>query len=203
MSKICKNKGKVMVNNGDLNPVESYFGVSKFHQHWVAFLLLGIALVIIGILAIIGGNFAALATARFFGTLLLIAGLMQFIYVLVGRAGQGFSQFLLASVFYSIVGILLITYPEAGALALTILFAALFTVTGVFKIIFSLSIPILQWGWLLVSGIVSLILGIVLWSAFAASIPWVLGLFIGIDLLFLGLHWIMLSLAAKKLPIAP
>jgi uncharacterized membrane protein HdeD (DUF308 family) len=190
-----------MTNNLDLNPVEDYVGLKRFHEHWVSFLILGIILIFLGALAIIGSNVATLTSIIFFGILLTIGGILQIIYSFWERKGHGFAQTILSGIFYTVVGILMLTHPTVSALAITLLLAAFYTVNGVFKIIISLTTPIIQWGWLLFSGIVSLALGILIWTEWPYSAHWLIGLFIGIDLLFVGWFWIMLSLAVKDLPI--
>ena len=93
-----------------------------------------------------------------------------------------------------------ITHPTATAVAVTLLLAAFYCISGIFKIIVSLTRPVVQWEWLLFSGIVSLALGLLIWAEWPAVGLWLIGLFIGIDLIFAGWFWIMLSMVAKKLP---
>lgn len=184
----------------DPSPLEVYFGTKRIHEHWMSYLFLGILLVILGTLAIIGANVFTLTTIIFFGVLLTIGGILQIIYSFWGRKWQGFSQALLSGILYTTVGILMLTHPKISAMAFTLLFAAFFVVSGAFKIIFSLTTPVMQWGWILFSGIVSFVLGIFIWSEWPESGLWLIGLFIGIDLIFVGWYWIMLSLGAKNLP---
>lgn len=192
-----------MANNLSFNPLESYLGLRQVHEHWGSFLALGIVLVILGTLAIIGANIATLTTILFFGALLTVGGIVQIIYAFWGRKGDGFAQNLLAGIFYTVVGILMLTHPAVTAVAITLLLAAFFTVNGIFKILVSLSAPVAQWGWLLFSGIISLALGILIWAEWPLSGLWIIGLFIGIDLLFVGWFWIMLSLESKNLATKP
>jgi uncharacterized membrane protein HdeD (DUF308 family) len=190
-----------MTNNLVLSPLEVYLGVRQSHEHWLSFLVLGIVLVLLGGLAIIGANFVTLTSIIFFGILLTIGGILQIAYSLWGRRGQAFAQTFLSGLFYTTVGVLMLTHPTVSALAITLLLAAFYTVSGIFKIVFSLTTPVIQWGWLLLSGIVSLALGILIWAELPSSGNWVIGLFIGIDLVFVGWFWIMLSLVGRNLPI--
>lgn len=192
-----------MTNNLELNPVEAYFGVRRFHEYWATFLILGFLLVALGVLSIIAGNITTMGTPLFFGVVLTIAGAMQLIFVLLGRSGQGFSQSLLASAVYAIAGILILTNLDAPPYAFVFLFASLLTVSGAFKIFYSLAVPLVQWGWLLFSGLVSLILGILFWMQLNAPLEFLIGLFIGLDLIFIGWYWITLGITAKNLPLEP
>lgn len=189
-----------MANNLESNSLEAYLGERRFHENWASLLFLGIVLVLLGTLAIVGANYATLTSIIFFGTVLAIGGIMQLGYAFWGRKGQGFTHTLLSGVFYTIVGFVLITHPTVAAIALTLLLAAFYTVSGIFKIIVSLVTPVTQWGWLLFSGIVSLALGLLIWSEWPGIGLWIIGLFIGIDLIITGWFWIMISLMAKKLP---
>lgn len=188
-----------MSNNLEMNPFETYLGKKQIHGHWVSYLILGIILVLLGSLAIVGANVATLTSIIFFGSLLTIGGIFQIAYSFKGRHGQAFYQTLLSGIFYAIVGILMLTHPTVSALAITLLLAAFYTVSGIYKIIISLATPVFQWIWLLISGIISLALGIFIWMEWPSSAQWLLGLFIGIDLIFVGWFWIMMSLAAKNL----
>jgi uncharacterized membrane protein HdeD (DUF308 family) len=73
-------------------------------------------------------------------------------------------------------------------------------VEGVFNIVAALSYRFAAWGWPLVSGIIDVILGVMIWMEWPASALWVIGLFVGINLIFRGLNWIGLGLALKSLP---
>lgn len=191
--------GLYMANNLGLSPMETYLGVKRFRENWAAFFVLGIILLILGVLAIVGANFVTLTTIIFFGILLTIGGVLQILYSIWGRKGQGFAQTLLSGILYTIVGVLLLTHPTVSAIAITLLLAAFYTVSGVYKIVLSLFTPVIQWGWLLFSGLVSLALGLLIWSEWPSSGLWLIGLFIGIDLIIVGWYWIMLSLTAKNL----
>lgn len=192
-----------MTNNLESNSLKVYLGEGRFHKNWSSFLILGIILVLLGILAIIGANFATLTSIIFFGVLLAIGGILQIVYAFWGREGQGFASTLLAGLFYTIVGFVFITHPTASAIAITLLLAAFYSVSGIFKIIVSLTKPVIQWEWLLFSGIVSFALGMFIWAEWPTIGLWLIGLFIGIDLIFVGWFWIMLGIVAKKLSKQP
>ena len=73
-------------------------------------------------------------------------------------------------------------------------------VGGIFKIVAALSYRFGAWGWSLASGIIDLILGVMIWQEWPASALWVIGLFLGINLVFRGINWIALGLALRALP---
>jgi uncharacterized membrane protein HdeD (DUF308 family) len=79
------------------------------------------------------------------------------------------------------------------------LMAIFFILTGIFRFILALWMRLPNWGWECINGIVTMILGIIIWEQWPISGMWVIGLFIGIDLIISGWAWIMLSLAARQL----
>lgn len=189
-----------MTNNLDMHPVEAYVGARQLHKYWPSVLVLGILLVLLGVMAIFAANYTTFASIMFLGSLLTIGGFLQIVYAFWGIRGQGFAQSLLSGIFYTIVGLVFITHPNVTALAITLLLAAFYTVSGIFKIVVSVTTPVVQWGWLLFSGIISLALGLFIWAEWPSVGMWLIGLFIGIDLITIGWFWIILSLMAKKLP---
>ena len=100
------------------------------------------------------------------------------------------------------VGALCLRAPVDALLALTLLVACLFVAGGTFKIVAALSYRFGAWGWVLVSGFIDLGLGVLIWLESPASAFWVLGLFLGISLVFRGFNWIGLGLAMRERPLA-
>jgi uncharacterized membrane protein HdeD (DUF308 family) len=96
--------------------------------------------------------------------------------------------------------LIIVANPGAGALVLTLILAVFFMVAGLFRIMAALTMRFPQWGWLLVSGIVTLLLGLLIWRQWPVSGLWVIGLFIGIDMIFCGWSWVMAALAARRSP---
>ena len=102
-------------------------------------------------------------------------------------------------VVYLISGLLLIRFPIMGALSLTLLMAGFFVVSGVFRSVWSAVKRFEHWGWVFANGIVNLLLGVFVWSQWPVSGLFIIGLFVGIDLLFIGLGIVMLALQAHRL----
>lgn len=181
-----------------LQRLEVFSGLKEIHKNWGWFLAIGVALIFLGFIAIGAATFVTLASMVFFGILLMIGGAVQAVNAFKTRLGESFVLNLLAALLYIVVGVLLFMHPTVGALTVTLLLAAFYTVSGLFKIISSLSQRYAQWGWVLFSGIVSLILGLLIWAEWPLSGFWIIGLFIGIDLIMIGWVWIALALAAKN-----
>lgn len=172
----------------------------ELHRHWGWLLALGVVLFILGIVALGATVMATLASVLLFGWLLFFGGILQAAHALWSARWSGFFLHLLGGVFDVVVGLIMIANPFVGALSLTLLLAAFFTVVGLFRIVGAVTLRFRNWGWLLLSGIVSVILGILIWAQWPASSLWVIGTFVGIDLLFNGWWLIMLGMEARHVP---
>jgi outer membrane lipoprotein-sorting protein len=101
--------------------------------------------------------------------------------------------------FYVVVGVLFLNRPIEALEAMTLLLACGLMIGGLFRSIGSISYQFPQWGWIFVSGLIELALGVMIWMQWPAASFWVIGLFVGIDMLFSGWTWIMLGLRLKHL----
>jgi len=176
---------------------EEYFRLKKLGS-W--FLFLGCALVGLGILAIAAAFSATLATVLVFGVLLLSGGVVQLVNAFLARTWKGFALHLLAGVLYLVVGGLMIENPVSAAAGLTLLLAAVFLIVGAVRLIYAALHPFAGRGWALFGGFISMLLGIAIWKQWPYSGEWVIGLFVGIDLVFSGWSWVMLGLLVKAPP---
>jgi uncharacterized membrane protein HdeD (DUF308 family) len=171
--------------------------LAAFRSNWLWFVLLGVALIVVGIIALGSLMVASLATAVALGALLLVSGIAEAIGAVWSRGWSGVFLHLLSGVLSIVVGVLFLGAPVDALLALTLLLACLLIVGGVFKVIAALGYRFEGWGWPLVSGIIDLILGVLIWMEWPASALWVLGLFVGISLVFRGFNWIGLGTALR------
>lgn len=170
------------------------------HRSWGWLMAFGILTLLIGCFAIVYDAAATLVTVLFVGWLTIFGGLAQAFAAFYARQWSGFFLHLAAGVLAFFVGILLLTHPGLGALALTLLMASYFLVSGVFRILAAATIRFEHWGWALINGLITLALGVLIWAQWPVSAFWVLGLFFGIDLILSGWTLISISLAARRLP---
>jgi uncharacterized membrane protein HdeD (DUF308 family) len=176
--------------------------LQNLSTHWLWFLVLGIAMVVLGSVAISWACLAKITVTAtwLFGFLLLGSGIAEIVHSFwVGR-WSGMLIHLLIGVLYVMVGFLIIDQPENAAVQLTLIIAIFLMVGGVFRIIAAVSEQFIGWGWVMLNGIVAFFLGLLIYKQWPASSLWVIGLFIGIDLIFNGWAWIMLSLGLRRLP---
>jgi uncharacterized membrane protein HdeD (DUF308 family) len=161
-------------------------------------IMLGVILLIFGTLAIFSPLVAGLSIAITVGVLLILGGISQLFFAFkAGSFGKGIWLFILGALTV-IIGIAMISQPQAALATLTLFLAAYFIVEGIFEIIGAFQVkPIKGWGWTLFSGILSLILGIMIWSQFPLSGAWAIGVLVGIKLIFSGWMLIAFGSAAK------
>jgi uncharacterized membrane protein HdeD (DUF308 family) len=170
---------------------------------WWQLLLLGVISVVAGLLAISATVVATLASVMFFGVLLLIAGVTEVIHALLVRRASSFALHLLAAAMYLIAGVFMIEDPVRAATVLTLLMAASFLVGGVLRIVFALAVQFPSWSWVLLNGVIDVLLGIMIFNRWPEDTLWVIGLFVGIDLLLHGWTWIILGLNLRTFEPAP
>jgi uncharacterized membrane protein HdeD (DUF308 family) len=171
-----------------------------FGKRWKSFLGWGIALVLLGILAINYSTFTTLVSVITIGFFLLFAAILVIIdafHFWKGKGGTFFLQ-LLMGLLYLFVGLSFIFSPMLGSLSLTFLMGTLFVILGVYRIFGSFSFGLPGRGWILFSGFITLLLGILILTGWPSTGLYIIGLFLGIDLLFLGMNYIMLAFALRN-----
>jgi uncharacterized membrane protein HdeD (DUF308 family) len=168
-------------------------------DHWKLFLIEGIILVVLGLLAVAVPIVAGLAVAILFGWLFLISGIVGLVTTIAMRRAPGFWWSLLSAVLGIAVGGWLLVQPALGLVSLTYLLIAFFIIEGIATIMFALEHKGAlsgRWGWMLVSGIVDLFLAAVILVGLPGTVAWALGLIVGINMVFGGASMIGMALAA-------
>jgi uncharacterized membrane protein HdeD (DUF308 family) len=171
------------------------------HDHWKLFLFEGIALIALGAAAVAVPPLASLAVTVFVGWLLLVGGGIGLVAALYGHAMKGFWWALLSSALALAAGAILLWLPLRGILTLTLVLAAYFIADGVASIMLAIEHrhdESRAWGWLVASGIVDFILAGVIISGWPGTAAWVIGLIVGVDLMFAGWALVMIALRSRK-----
>lgn len=161
---------------------------------------LGVAMFILGLLAMILPTAMGVGVAIVVGILLLIAGVAQLSAgIHAPSLGAGLLNGLFGFLMF-IAGLFMLLRPQLGLVKLTLIAAIYFVVVGIAEIIVSFRVkPRVGWGMILLNGIVTLILGGLIWSEWPYSAEWAVGVLVGVQLLFMGAHFIALGSAAKQL----
>ena len=157
-------------------------------------IVFGVLMVILGLVAIARPVYATIASTLVFGWLFIIAGIAQIVYAFDSRGAGQVIWKLLLGILYVVSGVIVLSNVLSGALALTLILGITIFVQGVIQVIFAFRIrPARVWGWLLFSGILGIILGIFIWSEWPFNAAWIIGLWVGINLLADGIWMLTLS----------
>src|SRR3984957_2744956 len=173
---------------------------NSVRDHWVLFLVEGNVLVVLGLLAIFLPLIASLAATVFFGSILLVAGLIGLIATVAARHAPGFSWSLISAVLAIVTGALLLASPVGGAVSLTVVLIAFLFIEGAASIMYAVthrSRESAGWGWMFASGLIDVVLAALLFAGLPGTALWALGVLIGINMVFGGWSLIAMSLSAR------
>ncbi|BDI18095.1 hypothetical protein ANSO36C_38970 [Nostoc cf. commune SO-36] len=162
-------------------------------------LISGVILSILGVLAIAAPNFTTLFAETWIAVILIFAGFTKLVYATQSRQQGGFIWKLLLSGLYIATGIMLFVYPFTGILTLTLLLGSFLLAEGTFELILAFKLrPQENWTWILGDGIITLVLGAMIWFQWPFNAPWLLGTLVGVSVIFTGVSRVMLSLNARS-----
>jgi uncharacterized membrane protein HdeD (DUF308 family) len=156
-------------------------------------LAMGWLLILLGACAMILPMTATLIVIRLLGWVLIFAAIAQAVEAIQTHAEGGTISKVLLAVLYAVLGGMLLRRPVSGAITATAIIATLFIVDGIIELglAFRLRVGPRGRAWLLAGGILSIVLGVMIWRGFPLSAIWVIGLFVGIRLVFKGFELIM------------
>lgn len=169
------------------------------HHRWGWFLTMGILLVVLGIVALVYTLAATIASVLLLGWLMFFSGVVEAVHAFHARGWGGVLLHVAGGALGILIGLLVVTHPVAGALAFTLLFACFFTVIGLFRLVAAIWLRYRSWGWALFDGIVTLVLGLLLWAGMPWSGLWFLGFALGVALILRGWSAIMFSFAVRAI----
>ncbi len=168
-------------------------------------ILEGVLFTILGFIAVAMPGISTLSFELFSGWLLIFGGIFQ-----IYRSFKGWNHSpavmgsLLTGILYFIFGVLLILFPVAGVISLTALLIIFFIAEGIAKFILGFQLrPTPQWSLFLLNGALALIMAYIIWRGFPGTAYWVLGLLIGINMIFFGISLIFLGLSIPKKDVKP
>jgi uncharacterized membrane protein HdeD (DUF308 family) len=174
-------------------------GITERAHKWGWYLALGIFLIFLGASATASSIYTTLFSVVALGGVLVIAGgALIILSFLTGRWGA-FLFSLASGIFSLMTGAALGRAPLAGAATVTLAIALFLLISGAFRALASAVMALPNWGWSVVSGILSFILGVILISAWPAISLVFLGYFIGIDLIVHGLSWCTFAITLRSL----
>jgi uncharacterized membrane protein HdeD (DUF308 family) len=188
-------------SKADLDRLQSTV-TNSLNSHWRLFLIEGIVLFILGLLAIIVPPIATIAVEVLIGWLLLMSGIVGLIATLRMRGAPGFAWSLISAILGIVAGIVLLVWPLSGALSLTMILTVFLVLEGVISILYALEHRRElsgRWGIMLFSGVIDLFLAGIIFTGLPGTAAWAIGLLVGVNLVFGGYAIIAMALHARTI----
>jgi len=173
-------------------------GLAELQRNRGWLFALGIGLFILGVIAIGASALTTILSVFLLGCLLLAGGVVQIAHAFSAHRWSGFFIHLFVGILYAITGLLMTVNPAAAGISITLIMAIFFLAEGTFRIIATLFARFPHWGWQLLSGIVTFLLGMLIWSQWPLSGLSIIGIFVGVSMIFNGWGLVMLAVALKK-----
>ena len=169
----------------------------KENRTW--FMVLGVIMILLGIAAIAFPFIATLAMDFFVGGVLVIGGIGGIVNAFRVAKWKGFLLFMLTALLALGVGIFLLLFPFSGILSLTLLVTVFLIIDGVLRIFLAFRLrPYDQWKWQLFGGMLGLVLAGIILAQWPEAATWIIGLLVGVNLVFSGWTLIMLAVTARR-----
>ena len=178
------------------NDIKKDAGIKKYTNRS---LIIGALLIVLGIVAIALPSASTIFAETWFALILISSGFAKLVYATETRHQGGFLWKLLLSGLYIATGIMLFVNPLTGVVTLTLLLGSFLLTEGVFELILAFRLrPQQNWTWVLGDGIITLLLGAMIWFQWPFNAPWLIGTLVGVSILFTGISRIGLSLNARS-----
>lgn len=172
--------------------------INEVQNNWGWFLSLGVLLMALGFAIIASSYYGTIFSVILLGSFLLVGGVIQVAQAFLARKWSGLFLSLLIGLLYIAAGFICITRPSTAAMGLTLWISAFLFIMGIFKMTTSLILRFEKWGWVFFNGVVTFILGAIIYADWPVSGLWVIGLFVGVDMILSGWSWVLLSLGARS-----
>lgn len=175
--------------------------LEHLRDHWWWFLVLGIVLMLSGGAALGYPLIASVAAVTVLGVSLMISGVSTIVTSFWAGQWSAMLLKLLTGIFYAVIGFMIMDTPVASTVSLTLVVAIMFIILGIMRSVAALVIRFPQWGWSLLSSVLTTLIGIVIYKNLPETALWAIGTLIGINLIFDGWFWVMLAIAIRRIPV--
>lgn len=161
---------------------------------------LSILMILAGVLAIVIPAVGGIAVVLVVAWLLMFSGAAHLVFAWYTRTAGGIVWELLVGILYLFVGGYMLAHPAAGLASLTLFLAIYLFVEGVLEFVLSFRLrPLPGSNWLLFDGVITLILGVMIWRSLPSSAEWAIGTLVGVSMLFSGVARLSLSMGARRM----
>jgi uncharacterized membrane protein HdeD (DUF308 family) len=187
-----------MATANSVEGLRSPQGLAKKITGW--YIAAAVLFIVSGIFAIIEPGVAALGVTLLVGWLLVVGAVFHFVAAFKGGGAKQVIFQVLIGILYAVGGLYFLTHPIMGPATLTLILAGIILAEGVIEVIsyFRLRREGAS-GWLLFNGIITLLLGGLVWFHWPSSTVWAIGILVGVNLLMTGISRLMFGLAVKRL----
>jgi uncharacterized membrane protein HdeD (DUF308 family) len=171
----------------------------SMHHHWKSYVLEGVIFVVLGAVAAILPNIATIAIDAMIGWVLMVAGIYAITARLSNRNAHDFWQGLVLGALTAILGGIIAYYPASGIVTLTMLLIAYFIAHGLGMISMAISArpQTGNWLWFLLGALIDFALAALVLTNWPSTASWLLGLYVGLNLMFTGLGIVFAALGAR------
>jgi uncharacterized membrane protein HdeD (DUF308 family) len=174
-------------------------GIEPLRAKWGWIVALGVLYTMAGFIALGSVMMATVASVFLVGVMMLIAGLGEVVGAFQMKSWGKFILWVLLGALYIVAGFSAFENPLLAAAFLTLLLGAALVASGIMRVFLAFSMKAqTMWVWVLISGVVTLLLGVVILAHWPFSSLYILGLFLGIDLIFAGTSWISIGLGLRQ-----
>ena len=185
----------------ELTPVDPATELARFRKHWWMFTVLGAVIMLCGVIAIASPLQSSVGIVIVLAATLVVSGIALVVTAFWTGHWSAFLIQILIGVLYIMLGMMMTEAPLKTTAALTLFVAGLLMVAGIFRVVAALVLRFPQWGWVLLNGIVTVMFGLIIYRNFPESALWVIGLFVGVEMLLNGFSWIMLGFDVRNMEV--
>lgn len=162
-------------------------------------ILWGVLLIVFGMFAVGAPFIAAVAVSLAVAWLIVLAGVVHLMLAFHAHRAGRLVWKLLVGVAYIAFGVYLVLHPVLAVASLTLVLAVLFLIEGILDVILFFNMRSMQGAiWVLVDGIITLLLGLMIYLQWPSSSGWAIGVLVGVSMIISGVTRVMLSLAVRK-----
>jgi uncharacterized membrane protein HdeD (DUF308 family) len=183
----------------DVQKVQTAIAAS-LHAHWKFFLIEGLVLIVLGVIAVCVPPLATVTAEIFIGWLVLLSGVLGLVMTFQTRGSPGFGWSLLSAVIGIAAGAVLLIWPLSGVFSLTVVLSIFLASEGIISVLYAFAHrreSSSRWQMMLLSGIVDLLLAGIIVAGLPGTAAWAIGLIVGINLFFGGLALTTMALQAR------
>jgi uncharacterized membrane protein HdeD (DUF308 family) len=173
--------------------------IHALHGKWGWIVALGALFVLAGFVALGSVVLATVVSVTYVGFMMVLAGVFEIVSAFQMKTWGKFFLWVVLGVLYALAGMFTIEFPLLVAGGLTLILGAALIATGIVRIVLAFQMQgNAPWGWVAASGVITTLLGIMILAHWPAASLYILGTFLGIDLLFAGFGWINIGMALKR-----